>query len=327
MELTITGTNAITYPYLHIWDWRVAIYLFLGGLVGGIMSMSSIANIQLSKTISDDQPFCWRVPILAPVLLSLGMGFLFLDLDLKKHMFWFYLSLNPASPMSWGAWILVLIYPPLLLYALGALPDHIKEKIKPGFLKNLADRMRPRLPALARINFVFGILLALYTGILLSTFVARPLWNSAILPVLFLVSGMSTGTALMIIMARRSDVKLFFTKIDIWLIFTEILVLLLLFYGQYVSDAAHRASIMPFFNVSHRFFPYFMSIVVLGIFLPLAIVLKFLEMTGDHSAEITPGGKFLMNASAVLVLMGGLVVRFALVYAGQLSSFAGLMTN
>ncbi len=35
MEATIIGTNAITYPILHVWDWRVAIYLFLGGLSGG----------------------------------------------------------------------------------------------------------------------------------------------------------------------------------------------------------------------------------------------------------------------------------------------------
>ncbi len=325
MELTITGTNAITFPYLHIWDWRVAIYLFLGGLTGGLMSMSAIANLRPGKAIPRDQPCCWRVPVIAPILLSVGMLFLFLDLELKRHMFWFYLTFQPTSPMSWGAWILVLIYPPMILYALAAVPDEVKAEMKPGLLKSWADRMRPYLLGLARINFVCGIMLAIYTGILLSTFVARPLWNSAILPVLFLVSGMSTGTALMIIMARKNEVKLFFTKVDIWLIFTEISVLLLLFYGQYTSDLAHREAIMPFFNTAHIYFPYFMSIVALGIFLPLAIVLKFLEVTGDHSAAITPTGMFMMNASAVLVLLGGLVIRFALVYAGQLSSYTGLL--
>lgn len=325
MELTITGTNAITYPYLHIWDWRVAIYLFLGGLVGGLMSMSAIANLRPGKAIPRDQPCCWRVPLIAPILLSVGMFFLFLDLELKSHMYWFYLTFQPTSPMSWGAWILVLIYPPMILYAFAALPDEMKQTMKQGLLKNWADKMRPYLLPLARINFVCGILLAIYTGILLSTFVARPLWNSAILPVLFLVSGMSTGTALMIIMARKSEVKLFFTKVDIWLIFAEISVLLLLFYGQYTSDLAHRQAIMPFFNTAHHYLPYFLSIVVLGVILPLAIVLKYLEVAGEHSETITATGKFLMNTSAVLVLLGGLVIRFALVYAGQLSSFTGLM--
>ncbi len=325
MELTITGANAITFPTLHIWDWRVAIYLFLGGLTGGLMTMSAVANLRPGKDVPGDQPCCWRIPVLAPILLSIGMLFLFLDLELKSHMYWFYLTFKPLSPMSWGSWILVLIYPPMILYAFACLPDEMKAAMRKGWIRGLADTMRPRLRLLARINFVCGIMLAIYTGILLSTFVARPLWNSAILPMLFLVSGMSTGTAMMIIMARKDNVKLFFTQVDIWLIFTEILVLLLFFYGHYTSDAVHRNAIMPFFNTSHQFFPYFLSIVILWIVLPLAIVLKFMEVTGDHSIKLTASGKFLMNASAVLVLLGGLVVRFALVYAGQLSGYGGMM--
>ncbi len=325
MELTITGANAITFPTLHIWDWRVAIYLFLGGLTGGLMSMSAVANLRPGKPVPADQPCCWRMPLIAPILLSVGMFFLFLDLELKLHMYWFYLTFKPLSPMSWGSWILVLIYPPMILYAFATVPDDVKANMKPGLLKNLADATRPYLRRLAQINFIFGIVLSIYTGVLLSTFMARPLWNSAILPILFLVSGMSTGTALMIIFAQKNEVKLFFTKVDIWLIFTEILVLLLLFYGHYTSDAVHRYAIMPFFNTSHEFFPYFCSIIALCVLLPLAIVLKFMEVSGEHSEHLSGSGLFLMNASAVLVLVGGLVIRFALVYAGQLSGYGSLM--
>ncbi len=325
MELTITGANAITYPTLHIWDWRVAIYLFLGGLTGGLMTMSAVANLRPGKEVPRDEPCCWRIPVLAPIVLSIGMLFLFLDLEVKTHVYWFYLTFKPLSPMSWGSWILILIYPPMILYAFACLPDEMKTGMKKGWIRGLADAMRPRLRLLAKINFVGGVMLAIYTGVLLSTFVARPLWNSAILPMLFLVSGMSTGTALMIIMAREDNVKLFFTQVDIWLIFTEILVLLLFFYGHYTSDAVHRNAIMPFFNTSHQFFPYFLSIIILWIVLPLAIVLKFLEVTADHSVKLTATGIFLMNTSAVLVLVGGLVVRFALVYAGQLSGYGPMM--
>ena len=325
MELTITGANAITFPHLRIWDWRVASYLFLGGLTGGLMSMSAITNLRAGKAIPHERHCCWPIPIVSPLLLSLGMFFLFLDLELKQHMYWFYLTFQPTSPMSWGAWILMLIYPPMILYSLAAIPPPIAEKMAPGLLKSLSEKLRAHLLGIARVNFVGGILLSIYTGILLSTFLARPLWNSAILPVVFLVSGMSTGTALLIIMARQTEVKLFLTKVDIWLIFTEIMVLLLFFYGHYASDAANQAAIMPFMNVSHQYFPYFVSVVFLGIILPLAIAMKFMEVTADHSKSITPTGKFLMNTSAVLVLVGGLVVRFVMVYAGQLSSFTGLL--
>ena len=326
MELSITGTNAITYPVMHVWDWRVAIYLFLGGLAGGLMTMSAINYLRPGRKGPMQSVCCWQIPVMAPVLLYIELFFLWLDLERKLHGYLFYTTFKPLSPMSWGAWIVFLIYPLMICYALAALPDEVKAQIKNSFLRNAADIMAPHLSKLAKLNVVFGVLLVIYTGILLSTFVARPLWNSAILPLLFLFSGMSTGAAVMIIVAKNKEVKLFFTKLDIWLILSELVILALMFYGHYTSDAAHRAAIMPFFDSSHEHFPYFLSVVVVGIALPLAIVLKFLEVTGKHTEEVTPFGLLLMNSSAVLVLIGGLIIRFALVYAGQLSGYGNTYT-
>ena len=56
---------------------------------------------------------------------------------------------------------------------------------------------RPALvEVLAWANIVLGVALGIYTGILLNTMVARPLWNSAILGPLFLFSGLSAGAAM-----------------------------------------------------------------------------------------------------------------------------------
>lgn len=326
MELTITGANAITYPHLHIWDWRVAIYLFLGGLSGGCMCMAAVANLRPGKEVARDKPCCWKVPVIAPFLLTIGMGFLFMDLELKSHMYRFYMTLQPLSPMSWGSWLLMLVFPAMIAFALSTVPDSILDKISHGAMKKLLKKFQTQMRFWAKINFVLGILLAIYTGILLSSFMARPLWNSSILPILFVNSGLSTGAAMMILMASRNSVKLFFTKMDIWLIFSEITVLVLLYYGQFNSAEASRESIMPFFAMTSQYFPYFISILTLSIILPLAIVLKFLEVGGEHSADIplTFKQKFEMNTSAVLVLLGGVIIRFALVYAGQLSKFTGL---
>ena len=325
MELSITGTNALTYPVMHVWDWRVAIYLFLGGLSGGLMTMSAINYLRPGRKGPLQSVCCWQIPVLAPILLTIGLIFLGLDLERKLHGYLFYTTFKPLSPMSWGAWIVLIIFPVMILYALAALPDEVKGGMKKGFIKNMADAMAPHLAFLAKLNVVFGVLLSIYTGILLSTFVARPLWNTAILPLLFLASGMSTGAAVMIIVAKSKEVKLFFTKLDIWLILGELLILALMFYGHYTGDAAHQAAIMPFFNSSHETFPYFLSIIVIGIVLPLAIVMKFLEVTGKHTEEVTGFGLFLMNCSAILVLIGGAIVRFALVYAGQLSGYGYTM--
>jgi len=324
MELTITGANAITSPHLHIWDWRVAIYLFLGGLSAGSMVMSAVANLRPGKDVARDKPCCWRVPILTPILLNIGMLFLFLDLEAKHNILRFYTTLQPLSPMSWGSWILILVFPAMIAYALSVIPEEKRSILRLGVLINLAKSLAPMMRTLAKINFVLGILLGIYTGILLSSFAARPLWNNSILPMLFLNSALSTGAALMILMAHKNEVKLFFTKVDIWLIVCEIVVIVLMYYGQYSSPEASRESIIPFFTRSHDYFPYFVSIITLSIIFPLAIVLKFLEMTGEHLETLTMKQKLEMNLSAILVLLGGVIIRFALVYAGQLSKFTGL---
>lgn len=325
MELHIVGTNAITYPVMHIWDWRVASYLFLGGLSGGLMTMSAINYIRPGNKQSADTANAWKIPVLIPILLTIGLIFLNLDLERKLNAFWFYLTFQPVSPMSWGAWIVFIIYPLLIAYALAALPDEIRGKIKYPAIRNAGETLKPHLLKLAKANVIAGVLLAIYTGVLLSSLVARPLWNTPILPILFLVSGMSTGAALMIIMAKSTESKLFFTKIDVWLIIAELIILLLMFYGHHVGAAAHQQAIAPFFSISHEFFPYFLSIVVLGTFLPLAVILKFLEVTSEHTQELSSSSLMMMHFSAVLVLVGGAVIRFALVYAGQLSGYGGYM--
>jgi protein NrfD len=71
-------------------------------------------------------------------------------------------------------------------------------------LKTWSDKLvaNPSVAAaLGWANLVLGVALGIYTGILLNTMVARPLWNSAILGPLFLVSGLSAGAAVMHIAA------------------------------------------------------------------------------------------------------------------------------
>lgn len=319
MEINITGANAITYPHLHIWDWRIATYLFLGGVTAGLLVLSSFMNFRTAKLKSNEMACCYMAPLLAPFILALGMFFIFLDLGRPLNSFWFYLTFQPFSPMSWGAWGVAIIIPVSFLYGLAAVPEGSREILILDALKKISVRLNPDLKALAGVNFGLGIFLGIYTGVLLSSFIARPLWNSSVLPVLFLTSSLSTGAAFIILIARNTGNKLFFTKVDIWLIFAEIVILALFFYGHYVSTGASRGSIMPFFTYSHQFFPYYIAVLLLAILLPVALVLKLLEIKEDAHHELTRGAIFRMNLSAFMVLIGGFIVRLSLIYAGQLS--------
>jgi len=122
--------------------------------------------------------------------------------------------------------------------------------------------------------------------------------------------------------ASKTAVKLYYTKVDIWLIFSEIVVIMLFFYGQYTSTAVTKASAMPFFTFTHEYFLYFLSIMIVAILLPLALVLKLIEMQEDHADELTSVPVFRMNLSAVMILIGGFIIRLAFIYAGQLSKFS-----
>src|SRR5210317_1992258 len=109
-ELLVTARdNALIDPSLHIWTWEVAMYLFMGGLTAGIMFFAALMTVRDKEHIA---PFAaTRLALLAPIALSIGMTTLFLDLEHKLFVYRFYTSFQITSPMSWGAWILIVIYP------------------------------------------------------------------------------------------------------------------------------------------------------------------------------------------------------------------------
>jgi len=319
MELTITGINAATSPHLHAWDWRVALYLFLGGLSAGLAVMSSVLNVRQGGSLAINERAAFTAQFLVPVILSIGMFFIFLDLERKLNVFWFYLTFQPLSPMSWGSWGLLVFYPVSILFAIVVIPAESRQRLLFRQLIELSNWLQKYRLHLAAANFAIGIFIGIYTGVLLSSYVARPLWNSSILPILFLCSALSAGAALMIMIAGQKKVKLFFTKIDIWLIISEMTMLPLFFYGHYTSSYAHRESIMPFFTFSHQYFWYGLAILILLIILPVALVIKLLEIKEEHGDTLTLDELFKMNLSAIIVLLGGLIIRFSFIYAGQLS--------
>jgi len=198
-ELDVARHSRFVDPQLHVWGWEIPVYLFLGGLAAGAMVLSAV----LAGRPGERSRAARLLTFAAPVLVSLGMGALFLDLANKLHVFRFYLAFRWTSPMSWGAWILLVVYPVTLLAGLGALTD-AEADAAAGRAGPLAGPLRAarafavaRAAPLRRWSIGTGIALGVYTGILLSTLGARALWGSALLGPLFLVSGLSTGAAFM----------------------------------------------------------------------------------------------------------------------------------
>jgi formate-dependent nitrite reductase membrane component NrfD len=347
-EITTTRHNPLVDPVLAVWSWEIPLYLFVGGIVAGLMILGGIAMLRMARGDDTRRFFSLHAPLAAFMLLNVGMGALFLDLAHKMYVWAVYLTFQPASPMSWGSWVLLIVYPLLLASALIRLPEawpwlaRVLPVVGRWSAALLARPQAVRL--LAWLNIVLGVALGIYTGILLSTMVARPLWNVSILGPLFLVSGLSAGAALLHLMAvvlppRRpapqglvggaigalvqplgpqapeKATANWLVRADIGLLAVELLMLGLLLVGLLTSSASHAAAFDLL--MSGRFAVAFWGVlVVLGIVVPL--LLQGLELGHRIPHTVVP---------ALLVLVGGYTLRWLMVNAGQASGIVGTVAG
>lgn len=304
-------------PSLGIWTWEVSFYLFLGGLTAGIMCFAALMVLMRKE---EDAPFAAnRLALLAPIVLSLGMTTLFLDLEHKLYVFRFYTAFELTSPMSWGAWILVVIYPVSILQILSTLragyPVLAAPAEKLPFVTNILDLSERYRREIAMLSIPFAVALGIYTGILLSAFSARPFWNTGVLGPLFLVSGLSTAAALVLLAARRAAEKHLFTRIDLALIGVELMLVVLLLINLGTGSAVQLDSTSLVLGGPYTF-AFWVLFVTIGLLIPL--VLETWEMRG---------GRALVFLAPVLVLFGGYVLRHVTVEAGQFSAWTHYETQ
>ncbi|MDJ0739091.1 MAG: polysulfide reductase NrfD [Gammaproteobacteria bacterium] len=299
-------------PSLGIWTWEIAFYLFLGGMAAGIMLFAAWAVLGGRR---DTLPFAHdRFALWAPIALSLGMTTLFLDLEYKIHVFRFYTAFEPTSPMSWGAWVLVLIYPLMVAQILSTL--RAGYPLLAGWLERLPggawllDLCEGRRRLIAWLVIPLAVGLGIYTGVLLSAFSARPFWNSGMLGPLFLVSGMSTAAVLPLLAGVAGGEKKFFERTDLGLIAIE-LTLIALFLISLATGAAQHMQALQLVWGGEYTVPFWLWFVLPGLVIPL--LLEIIAVRGNRQAAIT---------AAVLVVAGGFMLRYLMVEIGQVSTWS-----
>jgi formate-dependent nitrite reductase membrane component NrfD len=308
-ETGVTGVNPIDYPELTTWEWPVAAYLFLGGLVGGLMVLIAVLRLRKDPlfTRAIRTADLWAIP-----LLSLGLLLLFVDLSYKVHAWRFFTTFQVTSAMSWGSWILLVTMIVLALRASFQLPATVwfESGHAPGWLRSglsgLARLLGRHLTALDIVTIVLGTALALYTGILLSTIPAHPLWDSALLAPLFLVSGIAAGGAfLCLFLSPQAHRRL--TPTAMGLCAAELALIGGFFASLALGTPATRRSAEILLSWPFGAFFWFV-VVASGLLLPLTI----------ESAEMrqvsVPGA--LSRSAPLLKLIGSAGLRFVIVVAG-----------
>ena len=51
LEFTTTRHNPLIDPQLGVWSWEIPVYLFLGGLVAGMMILAGTAMLRLARRL------------------------------------------------------------------------------------------------------------------------------------------------------------------------------------------------------------------------------------------------------------------------------------
>ncbi len=173
---------------------------------------------------------------------------------------------------------------------------------------------------LTRLFGLIGIPLAIsvhgYTGFILALSKARALWNTALMPILFLVSAMVSGIALMMIAVAIK--QRFFSedrRIHDEIIFdlgkmlgATILIDLFLIPGQVLQTADTEAHHAAMFILTGDFSPLFVGVeLVIGSLIPLTLlyVPRFNRRIGFQIA------------AASMVMIGILAMRYVMVVGGQ----------
>jgi formate-dependent nitrite reductase membrane component NrfD len=150
---------------------------------------------------------------------------------------------------------------------------------------------------------------AVYTGIILKKIKGVPFWNSALLPLLFVLCGILGGFGLAVIIALNGgDVNLSAAETGSrWLLIANALLIIVYLWQASMKESIGKQSVLEQLH-GHSAPIFWLGIVLLGIVIPLSIALAGL-IAGEISSII-------LIVSVVCEVIGGLALRYCILKAG-----------
>jgi len=288
------------------WTWWIILYFFVGGIAGSAFFLASLLHLFGHPA---DRPLVRLGYYLAFAGAVLSGFLLTIDLD-RPERFWHMLiqsntgrpMLKPWEPMSVGSWGLLLFGLFAFLAALAAASeDRPNVRLLQAAPVRALRRPRPSA-AIAVLGSIFGLFIAGYTGVLLAV-TNRPIWaDSTLLGLLLLVSGASTGSAALILLAiwRRSGHP---ASLD-WLgwfdrraLMLELLVLILFL----VSLGSVARVFLGWWGLV-----LLLGVIGIGILTPLLLERRTGRLAPSHLVR-----------SASLVLLGGFLLRVVVLLSSE----------
>lgn len=275
------------------WELLIVVYFFLGGIAAGSYFLAVLADLFGGE---GDRPVArlgYRIAF--PVSLVLPL-LLVADLGTPLRAFNMFLEFKLASPMSVGSWgLLGFTLFSFLSWRLALKAD-----------EDAATLGKRR--SIGLVGGIFGFFIASYTGVLLSTS-AMPVWgDSTLIGMLFLLSGASSAIAVMTLGLQSSGAlehKLWkrLSKLDEIILGMEILV-----FATFIATMGDSSSVF----LTGRYSLLFWVFAIAGLIIP-----ALLQAAAIYTPFLVPASARVISTASSLVVIGGFVMRYLIVYAAQ----------
>lgn len=281
------------------WGILIALYLFLGGLGG----MAYCVSYYFWRKGGDEKLVTYG-SLLGLVAVIVGSIFLVFDLGHPERFYLVFVSpkLNTKSWIFIGSTLLSTF---MLFDAIFLAPRIFK------WIPWSKDGSVARVSGL--IAFLAGIGVAAYTGVLIGVVYNIPFWNAPALPVVFMISALSTGLAslvlLMMFVNREAKEIHVMAKTDGFVMIIELIVLFLYLliksYGPVGAIESVKSILYGWLA------PYFVGgVVLMGLAIPVMLIFGY---------EVKrPGVTAITAISSIFVLIGGALLRYVILSAGLL---------
>ncbi len=275
----------------------IATYFYLTGLSAGSFIISTMAY---GFGMVQFKPLGKIGVVMATLLLIIAPMILLIDLEQPLRFWHLILYLRITSPITWGTFLLTLYPMNCIVY---------------GYFMFKGDIKRTKIFGL--IGIPLALLVHGYTGFILALGKARVLWNTAIMPPIFLVSAMVSGIAMMILVVIIKDFVLQRKKepdraliyaLGKFLVASIVLDLILIGMDLSVlltsTTEAYRAAILL---LNGEF-----SFLFLGVELGLGAIIPLILLLSPFTKHWVPA----LAVASVLVMIGIFAMRCIMVIGG-----------
>lgn len=271
-----------------LWDIRVSLDLFLGGLGVGAFLIGAVLFFKDAKIY---ESLIKKAFILAPILVIAGLVLLLSEIGRPFNVIKTLYAVNPASVMSLGiflqsAFVAVGLYLAFVVVSKG--------------IEGISTK-------LLSVGSVLAVMVGLYHGFLL-TGVGIESWNSVI-PIVFLLSSIVAGASLVFVLgiATLENIS---TKVSVIINMLLILELAAIFAWAYNLAISSTTSMEAYKMLMSGFGTEFWVLSILvGLLLPLVLLMLVLFKKVSFKAVALP--------TFITIIIGSFFLKNVVVYLGQ----------